>query len=91
VKAILARSSDSSKTLPRLPVLLDELGLRSMPADALEGMCKAAIEKLPREAESVRKGKVKVIMRLVGEVMQQSKGRADAVKAKAVLERLLGI
>lgn len=89
VKTILERSADTATAVPTLTELLDESGLTSLPSDALDDLCKAAIEKLPREAESVRKGKVKVLMRLVGEVMRQSKGRADAVKTKAILENML--
>lgn len=51
----------------------------------LENMCKEVIASLPQEAELVRKGKDKVVMRLVGEVMKRSKGRANAQAARHVL------
>jgi aspartyl-tRNA(Asn)/glutamyl-tRNA(Gln) amidotransferase subunit B len=58
-------------------------------ADALVDLCRSVIEKLPAEAESVRKGKEKVVMRLVGQVMKDSKGTADAKKAREVLLSIL--
>lgn len=58
-------------------------------ADALAELCRAVIEKLPAEAESVRKGKDNVVMRLVGQVMKDSKGTADAYKARKALISML--
>lgn len=58
-------------------------------ADTLAELCRAVIEELPAEAESVRKGKEKVVMRLVGQVMKDSKGTADAKKAREVLLSML--
>lgn len=57
--------------------------------DALQDLCRSVIEKLPVEADSVRKGKEKVVMRLVGQVMKDSKGTADAKKAREVLLSIL--
>lgn len=47
------------------------------------------IEALPDVAAAVRKGNEKVAMRLVGEVMKISGGRADAKKARGVILDLL--
>jgi aspartyl-tRNA(Asn)/glutamyl-tRNA(Gln) amidotransferase subunit B len=58
-------------------------------ADQLQELCKAVIAKLPKEVESIRKGKVNVIMRLVGQVMKDSKGTADAKKAREILLELI--
>jgi aspartyl-tRNA(Asn)/glutamyl-tRNA(Gln) amidotransferase subunit B len=44
---------------------------------------------LPKEAEKVRQGNQKVVMRLVGEVMKMSKGAADAKRAKDMFFELL--
>jgi aspartyl-tRNA(Asn)/glutamyl-tRNA(Gln) amidotransferase subunit B len=57
--------------------------------EALRGLCQSAIAQLPGEAESVRNGKDKVVMRLVGQVMKDSRGTADARKAREVLLSLL--
>jgi aspartyl-tRNA(Asn)/glutamyl-tRNA(Gln) amidotransferase subunit B len=58
-------------------------------SDSLKALCEQVIEKLPAEAESVRKGREKVVMRLVGQVMKDSKGTADAQKARTMLLAML--
>ena len=55
----------------------------------LEGICQQVIQVLPKESEAVRKGNDKVVMRLVGEVMKVSQGRADAKKAREILLGIL--
>jgi len=57
-------------------------------ADSLRELCEAAIAALPEEADVVRKGNERVIMKLVGRVMKESRGRADA---KAVTDLLRDI
>ncbi|GAA5860139.1 hypothetical protein JCM8547_009198 [Rhodosporidiobolus lusitaniae] len=47
------------------------------------------IAALPEEAEKVRRGNRKVIMRMVGEAMKRSGGRADAKGVREGLERAL--
>jgi aspartyl-tRNA(Asn)/glutamyl-tRNA(Gln) amidotransferase subunit B len=44
---------------------------------------------LPKEADAVRKGNPKVAMRLVGEVMKRSNGRADAKRAREIILEIL--
>ncbi len=68
--------------------LVDELSLRSLATDVVD-LCRRAIEQLPKEAESVRKGNERVVMRLVGQVMKLSGGTADAQKARTTLLDLL--
>ena len=72
-----------------LSTVARELGLVSQSGDELQELCKAVIEKMPKEVASVRKGKVNVLMRLVGQVMKDSKGTADAKKAKEILTKLV--
>ncbi|PWN24424.1 hypothetical protein BDZ90DRAFT_265871 [Jaminaea rosea] len=57
----------------------------SSPDDALHELCTRVIASLPDEAAKVRAGKVKVVQRMVGEVMKMSKGQADAKRAREVL------
>jgi aspartyl-tRNA(Asn)/glutamyl-tRNA(Gln) amidotransferase subunit B len=73
---------------PSVSSLVDTLGLRSSVMD-IEKLCRQAIEQLPKEAESVRKGNQRVLMRLVGQVMKISGGTADAQKARSTLMDLL--
>jgi aspartyl-tRNA(Asn)/glutamyl-tRNA(Gln) amidotransferase subunit B len=44
---------------------------------------------MPDETAAARKGNKNVINKLVGTVMRQSRGRADARSVKEVLDRLL--
>lgn len=72
-----------------LEEILDELGLKPASADDLLGLCRGAIERCSKEADMVRKGNEKVAMRLVGEVMKQSQGRADGKKAREIILGIL--
>ena len=58
-------------------------------ADEIVALCDRVILDLPKEAEKVRGGQQKVLMRLVGEVMKRSGGKADAKKVAARLRDLL--
>lgn len=81
--------SENSKTSSDIATIARELGLLAQGGDKLEELCKAVIAKLPKEVESIRKGKVNVVMRLVGQVMKDSKGTADAKKAREILVKLI--
>lgn len=76
-------------TASSLDTLLSDLGISPSSAVDLTSLCNAVIAKLPKEAEQVRLGKHKTVMRLVGEVMKESKGTADAQKARELLLQLL--
>ena len=56
---------------------------------SLRAWCMQAIEALPEEAKRARDGNKNVINRLLGHVMKNSRGRADAKAAKALLIDLL--
>lgn len=58
-------------------------------ADELGPLCEKAIEALPSEAEAVKKGKVKAVERIVGQVMKLARGRADANAARSMLLKML--
>jgi aspartyl-tRNA(Asn)/glutamyl-tRNA(Gln) amidotransferase subunit B len=58
-------------------------------SDSLKRLCEEAIAALPEEAGVVRKGNERVIMKLVGKVMRDSRGRADAKAATDLLKELL--
>ncbi|SPO41908.1 related to Glutamyl-tRNA(Gln) amidotransferase subunit B, mitochondrial [Pseudozyma flocculosa] len=70
--------------------LLSSRGLLALGSrDDLLPLCRQAIEELKQEAEKVRKGNLKVAMRIVGQVMKMAKGRADAkVVHEVILEEL---
>ncbi|KAG9015844.1 hypothetical protein FRB93_012409 [Tulasnella sp. JGI-2019a] len=71
--------------------LVDTLGLRAEAVSdhALKGFCEQAIQELPLEADLVRKGNDKVLMKIVGKVMKLSKGTADAKMVRATLQGML--
>lgn len=58
-------------------------------SSGLEELCAQIIDDLPKEVEKVRKGNEKVVMRLVGEVMKRTAGRADAQQAREVFLKAL--
>lgn len=55
----------------------------------LEEMCHQAVETNPKAVEDYRSGKEKALKALLGAVMRQSKGRADAAQAEKILRELL--
>lgn len=71
--------------------LLKTRGQLSLDKDELRILCRDIVTdpKLGSEVEAVRKGKQKVMMRLVGEVMKRAKGRADAALATKMLQEEL--
>ncbi|KAG8930244.1 hypothetical protein FRC01_003112 [Tulasnella sp. 417] len=78
----------STEPLSSMSKLVDDLGLRATSSD-LQSLCEQAISLLPAEAELVRKGNEKVLMKIVGQVMKLSKGTADGKAARALLHKLL--
>ncbi|KAG2141552.1 GatB/GatE catalytic domain-containing protein [Suillus cothurnatus] len=87
LKHIIANRSSSAPS-----VLAQELSLEAVSEDdnaSIRAWCVEAIEALPEEAEAVRQGNLRVLNKLVGKVMQLSRGRADARNARVVLEDVL--
>lgn len=53
-------------------------------------MCEEAITALPQQVEALRSGENKgVLNRIAGFVMKRSRGRADAVTVKRILEDMI--
>ncbi|EPQ58946.1 Glutamyl-tRNA Gln amidotransferase B subunit [Gloeophyllum trabeum ATCC 11539] len=75
--------------------LARDMSLLALPADAdngtseLEGWCREAMDALPSETAAARQGNRNVVNKLVGRVMKISRGRANALKAKEVIESML--
>lgn len=85
-----AASSSSTSILE----LLKEKNLLAMDSSStssseVETLCQQIISDLPKEAEKVRQGNEKVVMRLVGEAMKRTGGRADAKKAREIFVKML--
>lgn len=77
------------QTSSPLPDLLTTLKLSSTSSDSLRATCEAAIAAVPDAAENVCKGKEKAAARIVGEVMRLSQGRADAKRARDIIQEIL--
>lgn len=88
-RSVLRHVVENGAGTGSLDALLKQLGIQPSTADDLKGLCEAVIQKLPKEAEKVRQGNDKVVMRLVGQVMKDSRGAADAQAARALLLELI--
>ena len=69
---------------------IDESDLGGVDDSALETMCKNAIDANPNAVADYKGGKEKALMSLLGNVMKQSRGKADAQAVKAKLIELIG-
>jgi len=58
-------------------------------ASELLSLCEAAITTLPAEVDAVRNGNKNVLNKIVGKVMKDSRGRADARVARTLLAQLI--
>lgn len=61
----------------------------SSPTSELHALCEHAIADLPSEVAAIRAGNMNVLNKIVGHVMRKSRGRADAVAAKALVEKMV--
>lgn len=69
-----------------MAALIAERGYGRLQHADLEPICDQVLAAFPDEVDAVRRGKTKVLMRLVGEVMRQTHGRADPRQVTALLE-----
>jgi len=72
-----------------IPTIKRSMGLDAVDESDLYFFCETAVQELPEEAELVRQGNLKVLMKLVGKVMKLSRGRADAQLVRTYLEKVL--
>ncbi|KAG5848452.1 hypothetical protein ANANG_G00098600 [Anguilla anguilla] len=54
--------------------------------DEIQRICQSVIDSHPEEVRAIRAGNRKVLNKLIGLVQKQTKGRADPVRVKAMLE-----
>lgn len=85
LKAILQRMLTTGESAESL---IEEENANSISSSQLEALCSKAIEANSKIVSDYKGGKDKAIMALVGFVMRESKGRADAGKVK---ERLIDL
>lgn len=55
----------------------------------LQSLCETAIEALPSEVAAFRAGNKNVLNKIVGHVMKQSRGRANAKIARSLVEDIV--
>lgn len=58
-------------------------------ASELHTLCSTAISALPNEVAALRKGNKNVLNKIVGRVMKDSRGRADAKAVRNLVEKLI--
>ena len=68
---------------------IDENDLGGIDENALAEMCQNAINNNPNAVIDYKNGKEKALMALLGNVMKQSRGKADAQSVKAKLKELI--
>ena len=69
---------------------ISESDMGGIDENALLELCKAAVEGNPKAVEDFKNGKEKAIKALVGNVMKNSRGKADAMAAEAKIKELIG-
>ncbi|WP_099206111.1 Asp-tRNA(Asn)/Glu-tRNA(Gln) amidotransferase subunit GatB [Scatolibacter rhodanostii] len=68
---------------------LSEKDLAGFDDSELEALCRAAVAENPKSVSDYQSGKEKAIKALVGAVMRQSKGRANALEAEEKLKAII--
>nr|XP_033481109.1 glutamyl-tRNA(Gln) amidotransferase subunit B, mitochondrial [Epinephelus lanceolatus] len=74
----------SGKTAPQI-IQEKDLGLVSDTAQ-LQSICQKVVDSHPDEVHAIRNGNKKVLNKLIGLVQKETKGRADPVLVRAILE-----
>jgi aspartyl-tRNA(Asn)/glutamyl-tRNA(Gln) amidotransferase subunit B len=86
-KLLLQQVQDTGK---KPSVLVEEGGLAQVSdEDAIRAVCQQIIDTHPAEVEAYRGGKDTLLGWFVGQVMRETKGKADAKTANAILKDLL--
>lgn len=87
-KGLLQKVQQTGKS-PEAIVAEEGLGLVSDDS-AIRAVCEEVLTESPNEVAAYKGGKVTLIGWFVGGVMKKMRGKADAAKAKQILEELLG-
>lgn len=86
-KSTLDKMLDSGKSVKEF---VSESDLAGIDDDTLTSLCQAAIESNPNAVSDYKGGKEKALMALLGNVMKNSRGRADAGAVSKKLKELIG-
>ena len=71
-------------------VFISEGDMGGLDENALNDLCKQAVESNPKAVEDYKNGKEKAIKSLVGNVMKNSRGKADPALAESKIKELIG-
>lgn len=69
---------------------ISESDMGGLDENTLNDLCKQAVESNPKAVEDYKGGKEKAIKALVGNVMKNSRGKADATAAEAKIKEIIG-
>ena len=86
-KSALEKMLDSGESVT---AFVSESDMGGLDDSALDALCREAISSNPNAVNDYKGGKEKAIKALVGFVMKNSKGKADATAAEAKLKELIG-
>lgn len=86
-KSTLEKMLDSGKGALEF---ISEADMGGVDDNALLELCKAAVEANQKAVEDFKNGKEKALKALVGNVMKNSRGKADAVAAEAKIKEIIG-
>lgn len=67
------------------------LSLIALKNNSLEQLCRDVVAAMPSEAQAVRDGNLNVLNRILGRVMKQSRGTANAQSARKIIQDLLRV
>ncbi|KAG5285856.1 hypothetical protein AALO_G00008260 [Alosa alosa] len=65
-----------------------DLGLLSDTAQ-LRSICQRVVDTHPEQVRAIQRGNHKVLNKLMGEVQKETKGRADPVQVRSILQELI--
>ena len=86
-KATLEKMLDSGKGALEF---ISESDMGGLDENALNDLCKQAVESNPKAVEDYKNGKEKAIKSLVGNVMKNSRGKADPALAESKIKEFIG-
>lgn len=86
-KTTLEKMLDTGK---KATELISESDMGGLDDEALAALCRQAIEQNPNAVNDIKNGKQKAMGALLGFIMKQSRGKADAAAAQSKLKELIG-
>ena len=86
-KSTLEKMLDTGKSVTEF---VSESDMAGLDENALRELCQKAVDSNPKAVEDFKKGKQKAVKSLVGFVMKESRGKADAAAAEQLIIGLIG-